>query len=578
MAAVLRRLSATHEVRLRLIAGTLAPLAIAGALQAVWALVGHSREALLSLAISLAGAAGAIAWVAVLAGRIERRHHELANLLDSQDRGFLSLHADGTLAAERSAMATQLLGAYRPGQRLWEAIAPHDPTTAAWLDLCWVSLLEDAQPRELALDQLPTKLTIRDRNYRIEYRPSPGAAGDMLVVITDETAGIARDRAEAAERDLLKMVERMTRHRSGFSEMLEEIDREVRLIESLAGEPVSDKLKRELHTLKGNCALVGLTQIAEACHELEDRIAATQTVDPNVLRSLVQSWELLTTKLARVAGPPPAHSEVGQDDLAELREALSRGASLGMIDHIIRSWALERTRPRLERFAEQARSLADRLGKPEVIVGILDHGVRLDPVKLRPFWAALAHVIRNAVDHGIESAAEREAAGKPPHGELQLVTRWEGNTVLIEVSDDGRGVDWESLRGRARATGWPHATRDDLIAAMFRDGISTRSSVSETSGRGVGLAALREACVRLGGTFEVDSEPGRGTRFRFKLPLERQERMTSKMPRLGVGSYPPSQMAPGGALAATPAAPAAATASSRTSAGSPAPPTRGTRT
>ena len=575
MAAVLRRLSASHEVRIRLIAGTLAPLVIAGVVQAVWALAGHRHDAVTGLAISLAGAGAAIAVVVVLAGRIERRHHELANLLDSQDRGFLSVHADGTLAAERSAMATQLLGPYRPGQRLWEAIAPHDPTTAAWLDLCWASLVEDARPRDAALDQLPTKLTIHDRNYRIEYRPSPGEPGAMLVVITDKTAELARDRAEAAERDLLKMVERMTRHRVGFSEMIEEIDRQVRRVVTLAGEPVSDKLKRELHTLKGNCALVGLTQVAAACHELEDRIAATQTVDPNVLRALVQSWDLLTTKLARVSGPPPAHSEVGQEDLAELREALSRGASLGMIDHIIRSWALERTRPRLEQFAEQARGLADRLGKPEVIVGILDHGVRLDPVKLRPFWAALAHVIRNAVDHGIEPAAERAAAGKPPHGELQLVTRWDGNTVLIEISDDGRGIDWEALRARARAAGWPHATRDELIAAMFSDGISTRASVSETSGRGLGLAALREACVRLGGAFEVDSEPGRGTRFRFKLPLERQERMTSKMPRLGVGSYPPSPVAAGDALAA---ATVTTTASARSSEGSSARTTRGTRT
>ena len=558
--------------RIKLIGGVLAPLAIAGGLQAAYSIASHDRNALTGLAISLAGTGAAIAVVLALAGRadrIERRNRELASLLDNLEQGFLTVHADGTLAAERSAMATRLLGTYLPGQRLWEAIAPHDPTTAAWLDLCWASLIEDVIPRELALEQLPTKLTIGDRNYRIAYRPTVNAtAGDMLVVITDKTAELARDRADAAERDLLRMVERMTRNRAGFAEIIEEIDRQVRQIETLAAAPVSDALRRELHTLKGNCGLVGLTQVAAECHQLEDRIVATGTVDPNILRSLVQGWEGLKNKLARVAGPQaPDHSEVGKDDLAELREALSRGASLGMIDHIIRSWKLERTRPRLERFAEQASGLALRLGKPEVAVEIADHGVRLDPAKLRPFWAALTHVIRNAVDHGIEPRAERIAAGKPAHGELQLVTRTEGNTVVIEVSDDGRGIDWDAVRTAARSAKLPHATHDDLVAAMFSDGLTTRSAVTETSGRGVGLAALREAYMRLRGTVEVESEPGLGTRFRFKLPLERQERMTSKIPRpSAVGSQPP-ELAATGALPGT----TATTARARSSAAPPGP-------
>ena len=538
--------------RIKLISGVLAPLAIAAGLQAAYSIAREDRAALAGLAISLAGAGVAIAVVVALAGRadrIERRNLELVNLLDNLEQGFLTVHADGTLAAERSAMATRLLGTYQPGQRLWEAISPHDPTTAAWLDLCWASLIEDVMPRELALDQLPTKLTIGERNYRIAYRPTLTATvGDMLVVITDKTAELARDRADAAERDLLRMVERMTRNRAGFTDIIDEIDRQVRQVETLAAAPVSDALRRELHTLKGNCGLVGLTQVAAGCHQLEDRITATGMMDPKILRSLAQGWDELKTKLSRVAGSQtPEHSEVGKDDLAELREALSRGASLGMIDHIIRSWKLERTRPRLERYAEQASGLALRLGKPEVAVEIADHGVRLDPTKLRPFWAALSHVIRNAVDHGIEPRAERIAAGKPAHGELQLVTRTEGNAVVIEVGDDGRGIDWEAVRTAARSAKLPHATHDELVAAMFSDGLTTRAAVTETSGRGIGLAALRDAFMRLRGTVEVESEPGHGTRFRFKLPLERQERLTSKIPRpLASGSRPPAL---GGALA-----------------------------
>ena len=485
--------------------------------------------------ISLAGIATAVMVVLALAGRIGRRNREMSTLLDSMDQGFLSMHADGTLTAERSAMATRLLGAYQPGQRLWEAIAPHDPTTAAWLDLCWASVIENELPIELTLDQLPTKLVIADRNYRIEYKASirDGRVADTLVVITDKTAELARERAEAAERDLLRMIERTTRDRAGAAELADEVDRLIQQIEAEAGTPGSDVLKRDLHTLKGNCAMVGLTQISGWCHELEDRLAAAAVVDEKLVRSIAQAWGELKVKLARVFGGPAqaATSAVGADDLAELRSAITHGASLGMIDHLVRSWTLERTRPRLERFAEQAQGLATRLGKGEVAVEIADHGVRLDPTKFRPFWSAFAHVVRNAVDHGIEPLEERKVAGKPAQGKLEFTTQCKDNAVVIEMRDDGRGIDWEAVRVKAQGAHRPHATRDDLISAMFSDGITTKAEVSDVSGRGVGLAALRDACTDLGGKIEVESEVGHGTRFRFLFSLERQERMTSRIPR-----------------------------------------------
>jgi two-component system chemotaxis sensor kinase CheA len=137
--------------------------------------------------------------------------------------------------------------------------------------------------------------------------------------------------------------------------------------------------------------------------------------------------------------------------------------------------------------------------------------------------------VRNAVDHGIESPAERAGAGKPEHGRLDLATHAEGNTVVIELGDDGRGIDWDAVRARAQEAARPHVTRADLIAAILSDGISTRTEVSETSGRGVGLAALREACEELGRRIEIDSERGHGTRFRFKFDLGRPERITARL-------------------------------------------------
>ena len=491
--------------------------------------------------ISLFGIAAAVGVVLALAGRIAKRNREMTDLLDNVDQAFLTMRRDGTLAAERSALATRLLGAYQPGQRLWQAIEPHDDTTAAWLELCWTSVLEGDMPLELTLHQLPAKLMIADRSYRIEYKPrvEHGSVGDTLVVFSDTTSERARERAEAAERDLLRMVERMTRDRAGFAEFVDETERLIQRIEAAPGAEVTEVVKREIHTLKGNCGIYGLSQVSEMCHELEDYIAANAVLSPALVRSIVEAWSELKTKLGRIFGTNQvAGIEIGNEDLSELRSAISHGASLGIIERIVRSWALERTRRRLERFAEQAKALASRLGKGEVVIEVADHGVRLDPSKFRPFWTAFSHAVRNAIDHGLEPPQERTSAGKPECGRIELSTEVVGDTVVIEVGDDGRGIDWETVRSRAQQASRPHTTHADLIDAILSDGISTRSEVTETSGRGVGLAALREVCAQLGGQIEIESERGCGTRFRFTFDLERQERMTSRTTRDPIREIP----------------------------------------
>ena len=497
------------------------------------------RTFALGLAI-LIGASAVVALIAWLSSKtlirpllvIARRNREMGSLLGLMDQGFVSMQPDGTLSAERSAMATQLLGGYQPTQRLWQAIAPHDPTFAAWLELGWASVIENEMPLELTLDQLPAKLVIAERDYRIEYKPAivDGAVGDTLVVITDITAELARVRAEAAERDLLRMIERMARDRTGFAEFVEETDRLIHRLETTSGAEVSKELKRELHTLKGNCAIYGITQIAEWCHELEDGLAVAPILDANVVALVVRTWAELKTKLERVFGKlQNVGIDVEPEDITELRAAIGNGASLGIVEQIIENWSLERTRPRLERFAEQIRALATRLGKPDNAIAVDDHRVRLDPARFRGFWTAFSHVVRNAVDHGIELPSDRTAAGKPAHGQIGLATLRDGNAVTIELRDDGRGINWDALRARARDASLPHATRDDLVAAMLTDGITTKTAVTETSGRGVGLAALHEVCVGLGGTIEIDSETGQGTRFRFRFELTARERISSKV-------------------------------------------------
>ncbi len=135
----------------------------------------------------------------------------------------------------------------------------------------------------------------------------------------------------------------------------------------------------------------------------------------------------------------------------------------------------------------------------------------------------LEHLLRNALDHGIEPRAARAAAGKSETGEIALTVRQVGNEIAIELSDDGAGLDLEQIRAKAVAQGRIAAdaapTDAQLIECIFHPGFSTATRVTAVSGRGIGMDVVRSEVAALGGRVEVATERGRGTTFLLYLPL-----------------------------------------------------------
>ncbi|MGZ3636295.1 MAG: Hpt domain-containing protein, partial [Ktedonobacterales bacterium] len=138
----------------------------------------------------------------------------------------------------------------------------------------------------------------------------------------------------------------------------------------------------------------------------------------------------------------------------------------------------------------------------------------------------LLHLVRNAVNHGIERPDVRDAAGKDRIGHITVSAAYEGNQVVISVRDDGRGIDPESIRATAVARGWldPYAqlSEKEAVNLIFQPGVSTAESLTEESGRGVGLDVVRDAVTRLRGTVEVETVPGQGSVFTMKFPISLQ--------------------------------------------------------
>lgn len=170
------------------------------------------------------------------------------------------------------------------------------------------------------------------------------------------------------------------------------------------------------------------------------------------------------------------------------------------------------------------RDLGRELGKL-VRLNIVGARTRVDRDVLAQLEAPLAHLLRNAVDHGVESPEQRESLGKPPEGSISLEARHSAGTLMIEVVDDGGGIDIHTLRSEVVSRGLAspdtaaRLDEEELLEFLFLPGFSTRNRVTQTSGRGVGLDAVQNAVRALRGDIIISQETGRGTRFTLSLPL-----------------------------------------------------------
>ncbi len=247
-------------------------------------------------------------------------------------------------------------------------------------------------------------------------------------------------------------------------------------------------------------------------------------------RTIRLSVELLDRVMSTVSDMVLARNELARR-LRETSTDVSVDGAFERLSAIIAEMRDAITRTRMQRIENlfvalprMVRDLSAELGK-QVLVDIEGGDVELDREMIEMIRDPLTHIIRNAVDHGIEMPAERLKAGKREIGILSVSARQSGNQILIDIQDDGRGIDGSKLVDKAVSAGIIDkkaaaklAPREQL-ALIFEAGLSTAKEVTAISGRGVGMDVVRSNVERIGGIVEVDSAPGEGTRMTLRVPL-----------------------------------------------------------
>jgi two-component system chemotaxis sensor kinase CheA len=456
---------------------------------------------------------------------VQERTKAVQMILDNIGEGFMTVDLHGAMSEERSSIVATWFGDSGDKNTFSEYMRGIDSAAADWFDLGLESLRDGFLPNEVSISQLPQRVMVGSQTLELSYKPIYND-GDkekiekLLIIISDITSRLESEQADVQQKQLMQIFEHIMRDKLGFLQFLTEASE---LIDRVINRKYRDlaELKRIIHTIKGNAGLFGMSTVANICHELEDEIVAENAApEQNRLMAMRDEWDRVRGKLDKLLGDKMEKNiEINDDDYAALLRALLSSEDPVKIAKMVQSWKLETAQRRLAFVKQQAESLAQRMGKQGLEVKIHPNNIRFESDDWASFWSSFTHILRNAIDHGIEPPEERFQVGKPEHGSLHIETYIDDGEFVIAFEDDGRGIDWDAVATKAKLADLPHASEKDLVNAIFKDGITTKAIVTQFSGRGVGMGAVSEECAKRGGKIELDSKPGRGTRFLFRFPM-----------------------------------------------------------
>ena len=467
---------------------------------------------------------------------------QVGALLNNSGQGFLSFAPDLIVEDSFSNACISMLGKSPAGRMIDELLFPDDPRSRKLLQECTNDAFgsESALQRDMYLSLIPAEIRVGDKVLEVQFIPIDTGIMVILSDITDEkTLARQLDR----ENHRMEMIVAAVTDAGDFFAAVDEFRLFIEQGESVWATCDVALLYREIHTFKGTFNQFGFYHVPAALHQVESKLSDHDEDDGQDASAMVFAVDwcgLLDRDLATLTealGPnfierrgvvtlTPEQAKrfegyaldrLKHDDLAEDQRRIMLDLSM------ICTVSLHEELKEFNRLIEQVAARLEKEVAPLVVEG---DDIRIDFDVFGSFLRNLGHLFRNAVDHGIEDPDTRVSVGKDEFGTVTCRTSCRDSTLLLEISDDGRGIDETALRRRALEKIGPDTAQWSVEDLIFADGLSSRDVATELSGRGVGLAALRAAVFDLKGAVQVVSRSGQGTSFMFSFPLANVGRMS----------------------------------------------------
>jgi two-component system chemotaxis sensor kinase CheA len=476
-------------------------------------------------------------------------------LLDSLTQGFLIFNQTGDCLEVYSQACQNIFQKSVAGTKIWDLFhLPENKSTQfkKWMTTLFAEMLpfEDLKPLG------PARLNIAETIISLDYYPlrNNTAIDGVVVVASDITNLIQAQNLAHQEKVRAQFILQIVTRRTQFAQFVRECTQMLNKLKTLSTQAQLDaeehsEVLRILHTLKGGASIYSLPDFPELCHHLEERIKDIAVLTDNIVQEL---WSDLNQEFARHLNQAKLFLsdrfmsetkwyEINSDQvtnwLARLNHpSLVQNIEIQKITNDLKQIGDVPAQHFFEPYREMSTQLANKLGKSLKPLLILDHQVKIPPEPYSQIFGCLVHIVRNAIDHGIETPEARLSQGKQPEGQLMISIQKINNAnlfipslspneelIFITIKDDGKGISPElikrSLLSRfpSQQKRWNLLSEQELIEMIFMSEFSTQENVTQISGRGVGLDAVKTSIEEFGGKVKISTELNKGTQFLIYL-------------------------------------------------------------
>jgi len=481
--------------------------------------------------------------------RAEEQRRLVQEILDNIGQGSFSIDNAGEIGENYTAIAADYLGVKNLAGVPFADIAFGNDRKVLRDYYRALHMLFSGGDYEasMVLDLLPKEVTINDRIFQLHYSFVQDGSGHVMSVFVrmeDLTLERKLEQKEASEKAIL---DKMQQNVGGFLDMLSDVNNTFNLINDFAEkywdqetQPEEDFVNQVMRTLHGSKGLSGqfeLNKLKSVIHSMEDWFLA---IEKDGMQEHYDGF----IELFQIFEQEYQYAQSFRENLGEGIVKVLEGISFTTVQfeklldaarnddwEVLKPMILEKTYTSAERIISNWRKdserLASKLGKKVDFQLEIEDGLSIPKEMARALNVGLGHLYRNCVDHGIELPEKRTAAGKDETGQLSIKMAKEGVNFILKITDDGAGLDNEKIAEIAKSkSDLDQELVDSYIQAeeywkiLFLPGFSSATEVTDVSGRGVGMDAVKATLDGFNGTIVMSTEPGQGSEFLIKIPLE----------------------------------------------------------
>jgi two-component system, chemotaxis family, sensor kinase CheA len=488
----------------------------------------------------------------LLRRNLEYQSASVQNLLDHADEGFMWFCSDLIVKKDYSYKCMDIFGQSIGGTYYLYLMSQYfEEETDEVFRMVFESYFKNNSPvtDNVYLMLLPSDCMICGKNIHFEYRRiESGGEKAVMVILNDITEKISMEKAMENDRNRQRLLIKAFSAQAQIKQMLDEFQDIFSggyknfFTEDIEFQDSLNALFRAVHTFKGDFAQYGFINASGRLHQFEDELLSVVNSTDNVSMTDVEkimsdadpnkiTEEDLNTVYDVLGKSYFDKSEIisiPKARLREIEEQLRDGSitvdKTGMIS-LIKSLELRNVKYYLDQYQDYLEYLAGRVLKSMPVFIVEGDDMEVDGDLYGDFFKSLVHVFRNIMDHALESDEERLELGKAERGLIECrIAAVSREWFTLSISDDGRGIDLEKLRSKAISSRLHTAEEisemadDKIIDLVFSDHLSTKDASDSLSGRGMGMSAVREACLKIGGSIGITTESGQGTTFYFTLP------------------------------------------------------------